>query len=201
MVLGVVRRLAVAATTVSLLACGGRSVLDSTDLGQADAGEGTGTQSSDASLIDGGGTKGDGTGGPIFPIGVYDHCDVTTMAITLPQPGGGGGGFAQDDATITLTQTGSVITATDQPTGPRGILAGGFALDFVATTSASAILAPSDQPFVQFSGVVSNCDVTALSAGSLTYDASSLYLSIVGQVTNDAGAGCAVSATFVCSKE
>jgi hypothetical protein len=211
---------AVTMAALSLVACGGRSGLDAEDPGAADAGTArradaggrTGTE-----MADGGGRTGAQTedasppvdnrdsAGPNFPLGVYGKCAVATTGMVIPPPGegggGGGGGYSEDDATITLTQTGSVITATDQPASPMSILSGGFALDFVATSDTSAALAPPDQPFVQFSDVLTSCDVTSLTSGSLTYDATSLYLSIVGQVTDDAGITCQIAATYVCGME
>jgi hypothetical protein len=162
-----------------------------------DAGTHRGTQTTDASRRD---DDGDSTG-PSFPLGVYDSCAVETVAVVLPMVGAMGGAFGRDDATITLTQTGSVVTLTDKPAEPTSIFGLGFVLEFVASTNSSASLAPADQPFAQFSGVVSGCNVTAVNSGALTFDAKTLYFSIVGQVTDDAGTGCQITATFVCSKE
>jgi hypothetical protein len=194
---------------VSLLACGGRSELEAVDAGPSDAAAkmhedagvrgGTGIPDASPSDDDGGPAR------PTFPLGVYDECTVTTI-VSEPITGSlsGGGDYARDAATLTLTQAGSVITVTEAATAPDGAptlpIADGFALEFVATTNTSASLTPAGQSFPQFAEVVQGCYVTALTSGALTFDANTLYLSIVGQVTNDAG-GCQVTGTFVCNRE
>jgi hypothetical protein len=196
------------AAAIGLFACG-RTGLDPIDPVPSDAGaampEDGGTKSGarmpDASQPDEDG----GPARPTFPLGVYDECTVATI-VSMPSAGSlsGGGDYARDAATVTLTQAGSVITVTEAALPPDAMpsftVFDGFALQFVATTNTSASLTPSDQSFPEFAGVVQGCDVTALSSGALTFNANTLYLSIVGQITNDAG-GCQVTATFVCNKE
>jgi hypothetical protein len=194
---------------VSLLACGGRSALDVVDPGPSDAAAGVhedaGTKGApripDASHSDDDGAP----TRPTFPLGVYDECTVATI-VSVPIAGSlsGGGDYARDAATLTLTQAGSVITVTEPVMPPDAMptlpVFDGFALEFVATTNTSASLTPADQSFPAFAEVMQGCYVNTLTSGALTFNANTLYFSIVGQVTNDAG-GCQVTATFVCNRE
>jgi predicted small lipoprotein YifL len=192
-----------AAIAIALCACGGRSGLYLADPDLSDAG--ARMRPGDAGMrrpqmADAAFASDDATStSPSPPLGAYGECTVTLTTMSIPMATSGGA-YGPDSTTLTLTQNGSVVTVTAAP-GSTSIDSVGFSLDFVASTNTSASLSPVDQPFAQFSSVTTGCNVTTLASGSITFDASMLYLSIVGLDTDDAGAGCQATATFACAKE
>jgi hypothetical protein len=114
---------------------------------------------------------------------------------------------------LTLSEVGGVLTATfgDVTGGVSGVL------DFSVTTDTSANLAASGQPlqgaWAYCGGGVDDAGGIAdpvpseatlnVTTGSLTYDSSTLFLSIVGEVIPP-GPSCSggqVAAAFTCGKE
>jgi hypothetical protein len=187
----------VAATALSLLACGGRAV----DPGAA--GASGGASDSDAGA-DAGAMSADALPGPLFPLGVYGPCATTAS--------NGGEGLAGGTLSLTLRVVNGVLTATYSGGGPVS-----GALDFTVTTDTSANVAPSGQLLpgvwaycgggVSDSGAIASpvpAEATlSVAAGELTFDSRTLFLSIVGDVISP-DAGCTagrVAATFTCKKE
>ena len=129
--------------------------------------------------------SGDGALPSGFPLGAHDNCFYSTFLQTS-----GGGGVAGPGGAIVVSQTGSTLTV--------GYGGDGGALDtslaFTPTSPTSATLAAGQE----LDGVRVACGelafapaVTQLSAGALTYNADTLFLSVVGTAEPlDAGAGC-----------
>lgn len=131
-----------------------------------------------------GSDAGDASG---FPLGAYDNCFLGTF---LDTPGGGG--VATNGGTVTLAQAGSVLTATYHASN-GGVL--GASLEFTQTSGTSATLLPGQE----VDGIELSCapkdfapSVTQLASGALTYNAGTLFLSVVGTAgpvgSEDAGA-------------
>jgi hypothetical protein len=192
----------VAVAAVCLLACGAAG--DPTNQGPSNGNSGSGvgeggTQCSSAGNSAGNSGSSTGGGGSL-PLGVYADCSITQTS------GGGSGSISGAGGTLTLTQAGSVLTATytDSASG---------SLEFVGTTDTSASLRAPGQTF---NGLQAECGGGGLpvpvaaglsvSAGELTYDASTLFMSVVGTfLTPDAGVSCqiqpgSVTVTITCSK-
>jgi hypothetical protein len=132
----------------------------------------------------GGGQQADTSSG--FRLGAYDNCSATTF---LQVPGGGGElGIA---GSVTLAQSGSVLTVSY---GGDGGAFNPSSLQFSEASSTSATLAAGQQ----ISGVSVPCapldfapSVAKLASGSLTYNAGTLFVSVEGaDEPVDAGAGC-----------
>jgi hypothetical protein len=145
--------------------------------------------------------------GPHFPLGTYGTCSIDAVG-----PGGWrsgeGNGF-----TLTLSQIDAELTATYDGGGSSG------SLDFTVTTATSANLAPSGQPLpggwtfcgggVDEAGAIADPvqaeAVLNITSGALTFNSSTLFLSIVGEIIlPDGGVSCSggqVTAAFTCNKE
>jgi hypothetical protein len=180
--------------TAILFACGSSSPDDPTHTqGQGDGG---------------GGSSGDSAVVSAIPLGVYT-CLEDESGGFLNVDGGSG--------TITLTQTGTRLTATYA----EGSAAPTVSFTFAATSASSATLDPPGQPFsgswvacgggqTSGGGIADPAPGTAtlsVTGGQLTYDATTLFMSIVGHSLTDIESGCqaasgstTITATFTCKK-
>jgi hypothetical protein len=162
------------------------------DDGGSAVGDDSGNAVADDSGNDGGSPLADDSGsdaGPppatTFPLGTYDDCAFTTF---LQTPGGGG--TTEYGGSVTLGQSGSVLSVAYG--GDGGALDASLA--FTQTSGLSASLEPGQQ----VGGVQVVCgpldfapSVVQLGSGSLTYNAGALFLSVIGTADPvDAGGGC-----------
>jgi hypothetical protein len=173
---------------VWLVACGGPAPTNPSGPSAADGGLGTDQTHPDAAtgaMID--------AAIPSFPLGVFD----CTSALEEFHSSASGNG------TLTITQTGSVLTTTY-----TGDYCAQGALEFVATTDSTANPVASGQTL----GVIA-CSFSSsltlgqesVTSGSMTMDAQTLFLSVVGTLANsNASADCpaqqSVTLSLVCTK-
>jgi hypothetical protein len=193
--------LAVMVAGLALQACGGRAESTVPNAGPSDGQ--TGSSGSNGSTGSGNGSSQDGgasssatsdndAGGvsatPDFPLGMYACTANATVS------NGTGGGFP---GTLTITQSGSVLTATYADTGSE--FSG--ALEFTATTDSSANPAVPGQVFQALCVLGGGVDTVSVTSGSLTIDGNTLFLSLVGDYEgSDSCAGVQATISFVCSK-
>jgi hypothetical protein len=150
---------------------------------------------------DSGGASDDASTTASFPLGKYGPCALSDSPNTL----GGSGG------TITLSESDGVLVTklSGTPTG---------SLDFEPTSGTSATIHPAGQSIVgsftecgggaNESGAISDPSpgtaTLVLTGATLTYNASTLFLTMVGNVDVKDGSGCfggPLSATVTCPKE
>jgi len=120
-----------------------------------------------------------------FPVGAYDDCIYTTF---LDTPGGGGSNGAGGAAVV--SQSGSTLTVSYG--GDGGVV--DTSLEFTATSGSSATILPGQE----VDGIDIVCgnleqapSVTQVASGSLTYNAGTMFLSVVGTAEPlAADAGC-----------
>jgi hypothetical protein len=176
-------------------ACGGRAVDSAGGGSSAGAGD-----HPDA------GTAGDSGGGWSDVLGVYGACSYAQFGVAS---GSGGALTLSGGSSGTLV----VTYASAYDAGPA------FSLDFTATSSTSATLEPTGQPipweaFCFAANVMPNdsgfppdpvpTELTLrLASGALTYDAQTIYLSVVVDPSFDAAVECEgnTAGTITCSKE
>jgi hypothetical protein len=176
---------------LALSACGGRAEGPAPNAGPSD-GQASGNGSSQDGSASGPGTSDSDAGGasatPDFPLGVY----ACTASATVPN--GTGGGFP---GTLTITQSGSVLTAAYVDTGAEF----GGTLQFKASTDSSANPAVPGQVFQAICALGGGVDTVSVTSGSLTIDANTLFLSLVGDYEgSDPCAGVQATISLVCTK-
>jgi len=182
--------------SIVVAACGGR--VRGTAAGGSSSGEG---DHPDA------GSGGDAGGGWSDVLGVYGDCSFAQFGV-----GSGSGG------TLTLSRdpSGTLVVTYALPydAGPA------FSLDFAATSSTSATLDPTGQPipweaFCFGSNVMPSDSglpppdpvptqlTLGLASGALTYDARTVYLSVVVDPAFDADVECEgnTAGSITCSKQ
>jgi hypothetical protein len=161
----------------------------------------SGTGSGSSKDTPDGGAPDDASAVTSFPLGTYGPCSVTDSPNTLGVSGG----------TITLSSADGILVAklSGSPTG---------SLDFEETSSTSATIHPVGQSIVggwtECGGGVSASGGIAdpgpgtaplvLTGATLTYNASTLFLTMVGNVEVADGSDCSggmLSATVTCPKE
>ncbi len=171
--------LGVAVTAGSILACGAST---GSELGSGAGG----TSGRDSGSHTTSGTREDAGAEESFPLGLYDGCSLEEEPNTL--------GFFS--GTVTLSLTRGVLAATFG--GADGSVTSGLSgsLDFTETTGTSASLAPAGQPLpgpwaecggggTPGGGIADPvpCGGTLdVASGMLTYDANTLFLTMVGNV-------------------
>jgi hypothetical protein len=161
----------------------------------------SGTSSGSTGVTPDSSTPDDGSTFARFPVGTYGPCSLSDTPNTL-----GGGG-----ATITLSETDGVLVAKFSGTATGS-------LDFDQTSSTSATVHPAGQSMVggwtecgggadEAGAIADPVPGTArlvLTGATLTYDASTLFLTMVGNVDVRDGSDCsggALSAAMTCPKE
>ncbi len=176
---------AAALMSLGLLACGAREAAE--DVVPPDAGAGESAQDGQA-----GGQAGSRRDAPPprFPPGVY----ACTSSLQTFDTGAGGSG------TLTLTQTGATLTATY-----TGDYAATGTLEFVATTDGSANPASSGQSFDVYPCVDTDrpdggSEPESVTAGSLTLDGDSLFMTIIGTPEGDPGCATPATLTLTCTR-
>jgi hypothetical protein len=164
----------------SLAGCGSR-----TPAGEAGPGEADGADRTNPDAAPGAGAD---SAIPTFPVGVY-HC-TSDLAEYHSAAGGSG--------TLTVTQAGAVVTTTY-----AGDYVAAGALQFMVTTGTSANPVASGQTFGVIACAFTSTSVLgqeSVTSGSLTMDGVTLFLTIVGTLTNDnASADCPAEQTATLS--
>ena len=142
----------------------------------------------------------DATTGWSDVLGVYGDCSYGNLGFAAGKGG-----------TLTLTETSAGLTAAYTATTGTS-----FSLDFAQTSNTSATLAPPNQtmpwealcwtgPAITDSGLPIDPGPTALTlrvtSGALTYDAETVFLSVVGVAETDAMCEGRSNGSLTCSKE
>jgi hypothetical protein len=159
----------VGVTCLWLVGCGSRTPIGDSAPSAAEGGADTDSGTDQSATAE----AGTDSGVPSFPLGAY-KCD---SSLDEYHSAAGGSG------TLTITQAGSVLTATY-----AGDYAAEGALQFVASTGRSANPVASGQTFGVLACVFSSPSTlgqASVTSGSLTVDAQALFLSIVGTLVND----------------
>jgi hypothetical protein len=193
-------------------ACGGRAenVSPSPGPSEDDAATGGATEDVTAASADSGASA-DSAGATVvvseFPLGDYACNSTFDFGPGIPLPAGIA---ALAPGTLTLSLSGSVLTAvyTSIPSAADPTASG--ALDFTLSTGKTASPAAADQTFEvqctpdgQFAPPSDTVDVTS---GTLTLDTSTLFLGFAGTFVGGGGSGdlCQgqpLIASFVCTKQ